>query len=175
MASIFGHGLVAYTTSKLIDYKSGKLLLCLAIGSAMLPDLDVLAFNFGVSYSHPFGHRGFTHSIFFALIWSSLLAFVFGKSKKLIYLIVLFLSTISHGLLDAMTSGGEGVGFFIPFENSRYFFPWRGIKVSPIGVEKFFSERGINVILSEFKYIGIPCLVILLVLFFRAKFLKKRS
>jgi inner membrane protein len=79
-------------------------------------------------------------------------------------MIVLFLSTISHGLLDAMTTGGRGVGFFIPFENSRYFFPLRIIKVSPIGIEKFFSEWGVQVILSELKYIGIPCGLILLLL-----------
>ena len=161
MASIVGHGLVAYTTSKLIDSKESELLLFLAIGSAILPDLDVLAFKFGISYSHPFGHRGFTHSILFAVLWSALLSFIFGKSRKLIFAIVLFLSTVSHGILDAMTSGGKGVGFFIPFENSRYFFPFRKIKVSPIGVEKFFSEWGINVILSELKYIGIPCFIIL--------------
>jgi inner membrane protein len=169
MASLFGHGLVAYTTSKLIDSKSSKLLLFLAIGSAILPDLDVLAFNFGISYSHPFGHRGFTHSILFAILWSALLSFLFGKSRKLIFSVVLFLSTLSHGLLDAMTSGGKGVGFFIPFENSRYFFPFREIKVSPIGIEKFFSEWGVNVILSELKYIGMPCFIILVVVFIARK------
>jgi len=165
MASIFGHGLVAYTTSKLINSKSSKLLLLLAIGSAILPDLDVLAFKFGIDYSHPFGHRGFTHSVLFAVLWSALLSYLFGKSRKLVFAIVLFLSTVSHGVLDAMTSGGKGVGFFIPFDNSRYFFPFRGIKVSPIGIEEFFSEWGINVILSELKYIGIPCFIILVVVF----------
>jgi inner membrane protein len=163
MASIFGHGLVAYTASKVIDSKSNKLLLFLAIGSAILPDLDVLAFNFGISYGHPFGHRGFTHSIVFALVWSALLSVLFGKTRKLIFSIVLFLSTISHGVLDAMTSGGKGVGFFIPFDNSRYFFPFREIKVSPIGIGEFFSEWGIKVILSELKYIGIPCFIVLIV------------
>ena len=166
MASIFGHGLVAYTTSKLIDSKSNKLLLLLAISSAILPDLDILAFKFGISYAHPFGHRGFTHSILFAVLWSVLLSYLFGKNRKLIFAIVLFLSTVSHGVLDAMTSGGIGVGFFIPFDNSRYFFTFRGIKVSPIGIEKFFSEWGINVILSELKYIGIPCFIILITLHF---------
>ncbi|PTL99987.1 MAG: metal-dependent hydrolase [Bacteroidetes bacterium] len=166
MASIFGHGLVAFTTSKIIDSKSNKLLLILAIGSAILPDLDVLAFKFGISYSHPFGHRGFTHSILFAVLWSALLSYLFGKNRKLIFAIVLFLSTVSHGVLDAMTSGGLGVGFFIPFDNSRYFFPFRGIRVSPIGIEQFFSEWGVNVILSELKYIGIPCFIILITLHF---------
>ncbi|WP_299106729.1 metal-dependent hydrolase [uncultured Winogradskyella sp.] len=164
MASIFGHGFVAYTVAKVIDSKSNKLLLFLAIGSAMLPDLDVLAFKLGITYEHPFGHRGFTHSIIFAILWSLLLAFAFGKSRKLIFTIVLFLATISHGLLDAMTTGGKGVGFFIPIDNSRYFFPFRPVKVSPIGIKEFFSEWGINVILSELQYIGIPCLIVLVVL-----------
>ena len=160
MASIFGHGLVAYTVAKVVDSKSSKLLIFLAIVSSILPDLDVLGFSIGIDYLHPLGHRGFTHSILFALLWSALLTFFFGKSRKLIFAIVIFLSTVSHGLLDAMTSGGKGVGFFIPF---------REIKVSPIGVEKFFSEWGIRVILSEIKYIAIPCGIILLIHYFLSK------
>jgi inner membrane protein len=170
MASIFGHGLVAYTTAKVVDSKSSKLLVFLAIGSSILPDLDVLGFSIGIDYLHPLGHRGVTHSVLFALLWSGSLAFLFGKSRKLIFAAVLFLSTVSHGILDAMTSGGEGVGFLIPFDNSRYFFSFRDIKVSPIGIEKFFSEWGIRVLLSEIQYIAIPCGIILLIHYF---FLKK--
>ena len=171
MASVFGHGLVAYTVAKVSDSKSSKLLVFLAIISSILPDIDVIGFSFGIDYLHPLGHRGFTHSIVFALLWSVLLTFFFGKSRQLVFAIVLFLSTVSHGLLDAMTSGGEGVGFLIPFDNSRYFFSFRGIKVSPIGIEKFFSEWGIKVILSEIQYIAIPCFIILVTLFF----IKKRK
>ena len=162
MASVFGHGLVAYSISKVLDKASSKVLIILAILSSIIPDIDVLGFYFGIDYLHPLGHRGFTHSILFAVLWSGLLAFVFGKSRKVVFAIVLFLSTISHGILDAMTSGGEGVGFFIPFKNMRYFFSFRAIKVSPIGIEKFFSEWGLNVILSEMRYIGIPCGIVLL-------------
>ena len=169
MASIFGHGLVAYTTTKLIDSKSSKLLLFLAIGSAMLPDIDVITFHLGINYSHPFGHRGFTHSIVFAFIWASLLALLFGKRRKVVFMIVLFLSTISHGILDAITTGGKGVGFFIPFDNSRYFFPLRIIKVSPVSISEFFSNWGINVLLSELKYIAVPCFIILITLLFVRK------
>jgi inner membrane protein len=68
-----------------------------------------------------------------------------------------------------MTSGGKGVGFLIPFNNERFFFPFRDIKVSPIGVERFFSEWGISVILSEIKYILFPCLIIFVVRFFVLK------
>lgn len=165
MASLFGHGVLGYTLSKVADRKSDKLLVFLAIGSAILPDLDVLAFNFGIPYLHPLGHRGFTHSIVFALFWAGALAVMLGKTRKLLYFITLCFATVSHGVLDALTTGGKGVGFLIPFNNDRFFFGFRPIKVSPIGVSKFFSEWGIQVILSELKYIAIPCAMVLLFLY----------
>jgi len=132
----------------------------------------VLTFNFSIPYEHPFGHRGFTHSILFAILWATLLMFVFGRTNKIIWWFVIFLSTISHGILDAMTSGGKGVGFFIPFDNSRFFFPFRDIVVSPIGIKKFFSEWGMQVIINEIKYIVIPCLLLLFAKILYDKFKK---
>ena len=164
MASLFGHGLVAFTLAKVIDPKGVKVLVLLAIISTIIPDADVIAFKFGIAYEHPLGHRGFTHSILFALIWAGALAFWLGKKHKLIYFLVLFLSTVSHGLLDAMTTGGKGVGFFIPFDNSRYFLPWGVIEVSPIGIKEFFSVWGVQVIVSELKYIVVPCVIVLITL-----------
>ena len=164
MASIFGHGMVGFTLTKLLDDKNTKWLLLLAILSTIIPDADILAFKFGISYTHPFGHRGFTHSIVFAILWSLLLIVIFGKKKKLLWFLVIFLSTVSHGILDAMTTGGRGVGFFIPFNNERFFFPWRKIVVSPIHIEEFFSEWGMAVIWSEIKYVILPCLIIFVIL-----------
>ncbi|MBR9913904.1 MAG: metal-dependent hydrolase [Algicola sp.] len=161
MASIFGHGIVAFTISKALSSKSGKLLVFFAIVSAVIPDIDVLSFQFGIPYLHPLGHRGFTHSVMFAVIWSSILALSFGKHRKWLFFVVIILSTLSHGILDAMTTGGKGVGFFIPFDNSRYFFSERIIKVSPIGIDAFFSEWGLRVLWSEFKYILTPCIIVL--------------
>lgn len=169
MASVFGHGLAAFTISKIVKYNSSKILLVLAIASAIIPDLDVIAFKFGIPYLHPLGHRGFTHSVVFAILWASVLTYIFGKLQKRFYFIVLFLSTLSHGILDAMTTGGKGIGFFIPFDSSRYFFPWQVIRVSPLGIKKFFSERGMQVIMSELKYIAIPCVIILITLYFLKK------
>jgi inner membrane protein len=65
-------------------------------------------------------------------------------------------ATASHGLLDAMTDGGLGVAFFSPFDNHRYFLPWRPIHVSPIGVGRFFSERGLAVLQTELLWIWLP-------------------
>ena len=165
MASVFGHSIVGFTLTKIIDNKHTKWLLLAAIVSTVLPDFDVVTFRFGIPYSHPLGHRGFTHSMLFAVLWALFLMFTLGNKNKLIWFLVIFLSTVSHGILDAMTSGGKGVGFFIPFNNNRYFFPFREIRVSPIGIDKFFSEWGLQVILSEIKYIFIPSLIVLIVRF----------
>ncbi|NNC49850.1 MAG: metal-dependent hydrolase [Flaviramulus sp.] len=170
MASIFGHSVVGFTLTKIIDSKNTKWLMLAAIISTILPDFDVISFRFGIPYSHPLGHRGFTHSILFAIIWAIILMIALGRKNKLIWFLVIFLSTISHGILDAMTSGGRGVGFFIPFNNERFFFPFREIKVSPIGIEKFFSNWGAQVILSEIKYIALPCILILLILYILKKY-----
>ena len=70
-----------------------------------------------------------------------------------------FVVTASHGILDAMTDGGLGVAFFAPFDDTRYFFPFRPIKVSPIGLS-FFSDRGLDVIGSELLWVWIPGIVI---------------
>jgi len=121
MASVFGHAIVGYTITKAASIKNYKWLLLLAILSSVLPDLDVLTFNFGIPYSHPFGHRGFTHSIVFAIIWAVLLMFFFGKQNRVLWFVVIFFSTVFHGILDAMTTGGKGIGFFIPFNNERFF------------------------------------------------------
>lgn len=165
MASLFGHTVVGLTISKLIDNKNLKWLLLAAIFSAILPDFDVVTFKMGINYNHPLGHRGFTHSISFAILWALTLMFTLGRKSKTIWFFVIFLSTMSHGLLDAMTSGGEGVGFLIPFNNDRFFFSFRKILVSPLGIKNFFSSWGIKVLLSEFKYIILPCLLIFLVRF----------
>ena len=163
MASVFGHGIVGYTIYKVLDSKNLKWLLFFAILFTILPDADVLAFKLNIPYTHPLGHRGFTHSILFAALWAFLVMWLLGRSHKIIWFTVIFLSTLSHGILDAMTSGGKGVGFFIPFNNERFFFPFRAIKVSPIGIDRFFSDWGLQVILSELKYILLPCLLLLAV------------
>jgi inner membrane protein len=169
MASLFGHTVVGFTISKVIDNKNLKWLLLAAIFSTVLPDFDVIGFKFGVNYSNPLGHRGFTHSISFSLIWALILMFTIGRKHKITWFFVIFLSTMSHGLLDAMTSGGEGVGFLIPFNNDRFFFSFRKILVSPLGIKNFFSSWGIKVLFSEFKYLVLPCLLIFLVRFLSKK------
>ena len=60
-----------------------------------------------------------------------------------------------------MTNGGLGVAFFSPFDNRRYFLPWRPILVSPIGVTRFFSHRGLAVLKTEIIWIWLPSILVI--------------
>jgi inner membrane protein len=130
---------------------------------AALPDLDGIGFWLGVPYESTFGHRGFSHSLLFAAILAGvgLVAFRgrgFASNRTRIWT-YLFVATASHGVLDAMTTGGGGVAFFAPLINERYFFPWRPILVSPMSIRRFFSARGVAILRSEFVYIWIPAAI----------------
>lgn len=170
MASAFGHGILAYTIKKLGAPKAAIKVTLLAIICSILPDADVIAFKFNIPYEHMFGHRGFTHSIFFSIIFGLLISFIFHKKPRIKYGIIYILATLSHPFLDAMTTGGRGVAILAPFSEERFFLPWRFIKVSPMSIKRFISEWGIEVLKSEFVYIWIPCLIILTVSFIARKF-----
>lgn len=133
----------------------------------MLPDIDVVGFAFGVRYGSMLGHRGLTHSIAFALLTGAVVGSLFfrrrpGQLSRLQLILYFTFVTLSHPLLDALTNGGLGVALFAPFSSARYFFPWRPIEVSPLGVG-FFSERGAAVIASEIIWVWLPALLIYLV------------
>ena len=162
MATVISHAVAAAGIAALFPARSlpPRVLIAGAI-FAMLPDADVLSFRLGIAYGDVLGHRGFTHSLAFAAALAALATFALLPrarttfNRGLIWL-YLFLATASHGVLDALTNGGHGVAFFAPFENSRYFFPFNPIEVSPIGISRFFSARGAEVLLNEMLWIWLP-------------------
>ena len=141
----------------------------LAIICSVLPDADVMAFAFGIPYHHYFGHRGFFHSLFFALILSLFVTSLFFREEMLFsgkwffYTIFFFLLTASHGILDAFTNGGLGIALFSPLNNERYFFPWTPIAVSPIGIKAFLSKWSWFVLKSEFMWVWLPAFILAVV------------
>lgn len=140
-------------------------LMALALACAVLPDIDALGLWLGIPYEHPFGHRGFTHSLPFAVALAgagSLLAPALG-CDPLVAFAVLLVSAASHGLIDAMTNGGLGIAFFSPFSRRRSFLPWRVIEVSPLRPSALFSRRGLRVLRSEMRWVWAPCVVLALV------------
>ena len=134
---------------------------------SVLPDIDVIGFRFGIHYGDFWGHRGFTHSLLFAAILSGATAIILFRRDALgigrfVLFGYLFLATASHGFLDAMTNGGLGVAFFSPFDNMRYFLPWRPIRVSPISIHRFFSGHGYAVLQTELVWILVPAILLAL-------------
>ena len=160
MASVISHPAVPLALAVAIGpERVPPALTIVACAASALPDIDAIGYAAGVPYGHLFGHRGFTHSLFFALataVVCSLFAKQLGTKPWTAFLLV-FASVASHGLLDALTTGGMGVAFFSPFSNQRYFLPWHVILVSPIGVGRFFSDRGLRVLRSELLWIWLPC------------------
>ncbi|MBK8556219.1 MAG: metal-dependent hydrolase [Lewinellaceae bacterium] len=122
--------------------------------------MDVLGFHLASPYGSQWGHRGFTHSIVFALVFGSLMAALFYRKHPAFRNIALFLvlATVSHPLLDMLTNGGKGIALWWPFSLERIFFPWRPIQVSPLGAGAFFSRWGLRVLASELFWIGFPAL-----------------
>ena len=125
----------------------------------LLPDADVLAFRLGIAYADAFGHRGFSHSLLFAGLTGMLGALCCrplgcGPLRAFAWIA---LASASHSLLDAATDGGLGVAWLWPWSEQRFFLPWRPIEVSPF-VRGFFSARGLEVLLSEARWVWLPCL-----------------
>jgi inner membrane protein len=167
MPSIITHAFVGAAAAAAFSPKEvPKSIWVLAPLVSVLPDLDVLAFRFGVPYAHLFGHRGFFHSLFFGFALSILLGWLFWRplSKQKTYgLALLAVITGSHGLLDALTNGGLGIALLAPFDATRYFFPWTPIRVSPISVNAFLGKRGLAVMKNEFLWVWLPMLSLLLI------------
>jgi inner membrane protein len=134
----------------------------LSIICSIIPDADVIGLYFDIPYSHFFGHRGFFHSPFFSLLLSAGIVFLFFRDMEifsrswLFYFVFFFLVSASHGILDALTNGGLGIALLSPFDNTRYFFPWTPIQVSPIGIKSFLSEWGLTVLKNELLWIWLP-------------------
>ena len=163
MPTILTHAVVGVGLARVFTARSmPPLYWGLAAGLAMLPDLDVIAFPLGIPYGARFGHRGFSHSLPCALAVGLLAALLTYKYLAMSWwLLGLFCFAImaSHGLLDAFTNGGLGIALFAPFDATRYFFPWRPVQVSPIGMA-FFGPWGLRVLRSEILWIWLPLGVI---------------
>ncbi len=146
--------------------KISEHLLCAGVLASVLPDADVLGFKFGIEYASQFGHRGFSHSIVFALCMGILAALFHRRldSSRIAAFLFVSLCTVSHALLDALTDGGLGVALFWPYDTTRFFFPWTGIEVSAIG-RGFFSMRSFSVLASEFIWIWCPAFVVTALLY----------
>jgi len=182
MASAISHAVVGLSIGTCFaGPRYAKSVLLMGAACSTIPDIDVLGFRFGIRYDDFWGHRGFTHSLAFAFLLACGVTLFFFRREapnigRYALFAYLFLATASHGVLDAMTNGGLGVAFFSPFDNRRYFLPWRPIRVSPIGVGRFFSSKGYLVLENELLWLWLPAgIFALLILILRHKTQTKAS
>jgi inner membrane protein len=156
MASL-GHIAVGMAAARFESDRRARPWKSIALWSAvsLLPDLDVIGFALGVDYGDPWGHRGATHSLAFAIgvgLAAGSIATWFRRPFSRTALLATAVLA-SHTLLDTLTDGGLGCALFWPFDLTRYFAPWNPLPVAPIGLS-FFSVYGLTVALVEVVVFG---------------------
>jgi membrane-bound metal-dependent hydrolase YbcI (DUF457 family) len=120
MSSILGHslaGVMAKQTCQAdLSPRKARLLLCVSVFLAVVPDLDVVIYiMFEPSGMLP--HRGVSHSLSFVVIaagaFTALTVRYFGISKIKLFG-VYFLALFSHLALDFLMGAGPPIPFFAP-------------------------------------------------------------
>ncbi|MCE5326716.1 MAG: metal-dependent hydrolase [Planctomycetaceae bacterium] len=177
--SLIGHSLVGLGVAQgLFGFRS-KQVLAGAIICAGLADLDVIGVAWKIPYESFFGHRGFFHSIFFALVLATTMMPIGfrGLSPRrgrwwAIWGLFAFLAC-SHGVLDTMTHGyggpaGHGVALLSPLDSTRYWMSWQPIVIAPGGLREFFdggkmTDWGKAVLVSEALYLYLPTVALVVV------------
>ncbi|MBW8016697.1 MAG: metal-dependent hydrolase [Planctomycetes bacterium] len=169
MPTTITHAVIGAAWAKLFPKQTASWRIYLgSIICSVLADADVIAFSLGIPYGHVLGHRGLSHSIFFALILSFVVVFCLFSKLKLFsgtwwaFVCFFFIVGASHGILDALTNGGLGIAFFAPFDNTRYFFPWTPLPVSSIGLSVMAIRWKLRVLLYEIIHIWLPISMILM-------------
>jgi len=132
--------------------------LLIGLLAAAAPDFDGIPFYFGLHFGGLAWHRGVTHTLLFALLLGLIgywCAPSWNISRAAGYAWIA-LCTLSHPLLDMMTNGGAGIALFWPLSDTRHFFAWRPIAVSPISLQRLLSPRGVSVLRSELLFVWLP-------------------
>ena len=68
MPTVFSHPAPMLALAAIMGGRVSSRMLLFGVLCAVLPDADVIGFRFGISYADAFGHRGFSHSLAFALL-----------------------------------------------------------------------------------------------------------
>jgi inner membrane protein len=158
MPTVMTHAIVGMTLGTLTPFPRRWPFWIASAILPVLPDLDVVGLPFGVGFFSMWGHRGVSHSFVAALVIGALASALLHRplAARAVPLALYFATiTATHGVLDALTNGGPGVAFLAPFDDTRSFFPWRPLPVSPLA-SHFFSEWGWSVFKTELVLLWLP-------------------
>ncbi len=141
----------------------------LAVTCSVAPDFDVGFHTLGADWGSFWGHRGFTHSLLFAVLLGFAVPTLFLRglarppTRSWWGLVAFFFAlTASHGLIDGLTDGGPGIALFEPFSDARIFWPWRPLDVAPISLDGALSNRFVRVLLDEARWVWLPAVALML-------------
>jgi inner membrane protein len=173
MPTIYTHGIVGLGMGKMFtSRKLPWLFWALAFLLPMVPDLDCFS---SAPYGSIWGHRGFSHSLLFALAAAVVTAALTFRRFAISFWDLwgfFFVITASHGVLDAFTNGGFGIPFFWPIDNTRYGL-WGPIQVSDIGFE-IPNFRTSRTVYTELLYVWLPTGALVLLVWL-ARWLRART
>lgn len=160
MASPWAHAIAGAAAGALYQSPGQRRrVITLAAICGVVPDLDLIGWPLGVSTFTLFGHRGVTHSIAFAVMLGVAVAGLLPgitRRERVIAGVVLILATVTHSVLDAMTTySPTGPAFWAPFSNERYRFSWMPLT----GAGGFATDFGQEVI-----YACLPALALILLI-----------
>lgn len=168
MASAITHGIFGLALGKAFTgERMPARFWLLAAGCAASPDLDAVGYRLGVPYDSLFGHRGLSHSLLFAMIVGAAVTSVAFRDRKPLssawFRLAAFfaLATASHAMLDSLTDGGLGVALFSPLDETRYFFPFRPLRTSPMRAG-LFLRHATEILTNEAFWVGIPAAMLVM-------------
>lgn len=118
---------------------------------AAAPDLDLLLSAFKPSGT-PFAHRVMTHSLLFSVAAGALVAgLARTRPHRALLGVLSVLALASHGLLDALTRSGSGLGpkLLWPFSQTRVAFGWQPI-LGTESYQEYFTLSAAPVYAQEF-------------------------
>jgi len=114
----------------------------LLVGAAcsVIPDIDVIGRKFGIRSNHMLGHRGLTHLMAFAAVLGAIPTCTLFRSSHpdpWVLFLFLFVSTLSHALLDMLTNGGRRGVLIIRSECRWVWLPSAGVCILGIMVRRY--------------------------------------
>ena len=119
-------------------------------GLALAPDLDLVTSAFGVPSNTPLDHRGFTHSLPFAMGLGLLVSLALHRrGRGLLAGLLTFGALSSHGFLDSMSERGGGPMLLWPLTTEGYEFLWRPIP-GVLTASHYLTMEAIPTLVQEF-------------------------
>jgi len=163
LPSFFGHAFAGVALgAAFVDEKAPRRTLVLGTLCALAPDLDSFTLFLPLHPGNFLAHRGISHSLLAAvLLAAGMLLLGFKREQRSLRVgVYLLLASISHGLLDACTSGRIGVAFFYPFSVSRWGCYWQPFLDAPLPFWPGLRLPFLGALLGEALWIGVPGLLL---------------